>query len=122
MINCAVVGIGGAIGSILRYLISLIPIKENFLFPIKTFAVNIIGCFLIGCVVAFVSKNSTFNPKLVLFLKTGLCGGFTTFSTFALETEDLIKSGHTGIAAIYVFLSFVVGFFAVFYAQKIIGD
>ena len=122
MINCAVVGIGGAIGSILRYLISLIPIKESFLFPIKTFAVNIIGCFLIGCVVAFVSKNSTLNPKLVLFLKTGLCGGFTTFSTFALETEDLIKSGHTGIAAIYVFLRFVVGFFAVFYAQKIIGD
>lgn len=122
MINCAVVGIGGAIGSILRYLISLIPIKESFLFPIKTFAVNIIGCFLIGCVVAFVSKNSTLNPKLVLFLKTGLCGGFTTFSTFALETEDLIKSGYTGIAAIYVFLSFVVGFFAVFYVQKIIGD
>ena len=69
MINCVVVGIGGAIGSILRYLISLIPIKESFLFPIKTFAVNIIGCFLIGCVVAFVSKNSTLNPKLVLFLK-----------------------------------------------------
>ena len=101
MLNCLAVALGGAIGSVLRYLIGLIPVKEQFLFPIKTFAINVIGCFVIGLVTALTLKSNNLNPKLVLFMKVGICGGFTTFSTFALESSNLLKNGHTGIAVTY---------------------
>lgn len=127
MINCLLVGAGGALGAVLRYLISLIPLstQNKFLngffngFPLKTFFINILGCFLIGIVVALAQKNSL-NPKLVLFLKVGLCGGFTTFSSFALETQDLLAKGSIFLALLYVILSLVMGVLAVFCAEKLI--
>lgn len=127
MINCLLVGAGGALGAILRYLISLIPLstQNKFLngffngFPLKTFFINILGCFLIGIVVALAQKNSL-NPKLVLFLKVGLCGGFTTFSSFALETQDLLAKGSIFLALLYVILSLGMGVLAVFCAEKLI--
>ena len=67
----------------LRYLIGLIPFKEPFTFPVKTLRINLLGCFVIGLIAALAVKNSSLSPKTVLFIKTGLCGGFTTFSTFA---------------------------------------
>ena len=109
MLNCLAVALGGALGSVLRYLIGLIPVNERFLFPIKTFAINVLGCFIIGLVTALALKSNSLNPKLVLFLKVGICGGFTTFSTFALESSNLLKNGHSGIAALYMFLSIAVG-------------
>lgn len=120
MLNCLAVALGGAIGSILRYLIGLIPVKEQFLFPIKTFAINVIGCFVIGLVTALALKSNNLNPKLFLFLKVGICGGFTTFSTFALESSNLLKNGHAGIAALYMFLSFAVGIGFVLLAELLI--
>ena len=79
MIDCFVVGIGGFIGAVCRYLIGLIPINERCDFPIKTLIVNIIGSFIIGIIVALAVHKNSLNPKIILFIKVGICGGFTTF-------------------------------------------
>ncbi len=118
MLDCLVVGMGGFIGAVCRYLIGFIPVEERFIFPVKTFAINIIGSFLIGVIAALALKNSGVSPKAVLFLKVGLCGGFTTFSSFALETENLIKGGNPGIALLYCVLSVGLGVAAVFAGER----
>ena len=114
MLNIIAVGAGGFLGSVFRYLISLIPVSEATVFPIKTFIINIIGCILIGAIAVSVSKNVEMSPQMLLFLKVGLCGGFTTFSTFALETANLMKAGHMGAALLYVVLSVLVGVAVIF--------
>lgn len=119
MIDCLAVGLGGCIGSILRYLIGKIPVETNG-FPIHTLGINVIGCFLIGLIVSLATKNTQMDPRLVLFFKTGVCGGFTTFSTFSLETQQLMQTGQYTTAIIYVLLSILLGIFAIFAAQWII--
>ena len=121
MLNCLVVVLGGGIGACLRYLIGLIPFKEPFTFPVKTLIINLLGCFVIGLIAALTVKNSSLSPKTVLFIKTGLCGGFTTFSTFALETEALIKTGHIGLAILYIVLSVILGVGLAFAGQLVVG-
>ena len=120
MLNCLFVGLGGFIGAVLRYLISLIPIKNPESFPVNTFIINIAGAFAIGCIALAVSKNENIDPKLLLFLKVGICGGFTTFSTFSLETAELIKGGSVVTAIIYVIASIVVGVLAVMLPQFVL--
>ena len=117
MMEILAVGCGGFIGAVCRYLISLIPISEAFLFPIKTFLINIFGCVLIGLIAFWAMINDIENANLMLFLKVGICGGLTTFSTFALETGELIKNGHYMTALIYMLLSMLAGVFAVFVIQ-----
>lgn len=114
MLDCLVAGAGGFIGAVLRYLIGLVPVKETMLFPLKTFIINVAGCMAIGYIVIMAAKNMSLNPRFILFLKTGVCGGFTTFSTFALETTDLIQGNHTGIAFLYVLFSIVSGVSVIF--------
>ena len=121
MLNYLVVAFGSGVGACLRYLIGLIPLKESFTFPVKTLVINLLGCFVIGLIAALAVKNSSLSPRTVLFIKTGLCGGFTTFSTFALETETLIKTGHIGLAIAYVALSVVVGVGLAFAGQVVVG-
>ena len=121
MLNCLVVALGGGIGACLRYLIGLVPLKEPFTFPVKTLFINILGCFVIGLIAAIAAKTTSLSPRTVLFIKTGLCGGFTTFSTFALETETLLKTGHIGLAILYVALSVVVGVGLAFAGQLVVG-
>ena len=121
MLNCLIVALGGGLGACARYLIGLIQLKEPFSFPVKTLAINLIGCFVIGLIAALAVKNTSLSPKTVLFIKTGLCGGFTTFSTFALETETLIKTGHIGLAILYIALSVILGVGLVFAGQLVIG-
>ena len=116
MMNCIIVGLGGFLGAVARYLIGLIPINPQNGFPVKTLLINIAGAFVIGLVVAFGAKKD-WNPQLILFLKVGICGGFTTFSTFAFETTDLFQSGHTVTALVYAVLSVVSGVLAVFASQ-----
>lgn len=120
IIKCLIVGIGGFVGSILRYLISLIPVNEKNTFPIKTLVTNVVGAFIIGLIVAIALKRPQMDSKTVLLIKTGFCGGFTTFSTFALESSDLIGKGQWGIAAIYMILSVVLCVLAVMLAEKIL--
>ncbi len=121
MRDCIAVGAGGFIGAVCRYLIGMIPLKERCTFPIKTFMINIAGSFLIGIVAALAIKTDSLDSRTVLFLKVGICGGFTTFSSFALETADLIKDGKLYLAVVYTVLSVTLGVLAVFAGQGIVG-
>ena len=93
MIQILSVGAGGFIGAVLRFLMGKLPLKEMTIFPVNTLLINIIGAFVIGVVAAAGSRYGAENSNLVLFLKVGLCGGFTTFSTFSLEGLALIQEG-----------------------------
>jgi CrcB protein len=117
MQNCIFVGIGGFIGSVCRYIIGLIPIGQENEFPIKTLLINILGAFIIGAITTIADKGKYLNPQLVLMIKVGICGGFTTFSTFAYETTDLLKNGNMIIALGYVCASVILSVLAVFVAQ-----
>lgn len=118
MLNCLAVGAGGFIGAVLRYLISLIPIKTDF--PLKTLAVNLIGCFVIGIIAGLAQDRFEDNPRLSLFLKVGICGGFTTFSSFALETDELIKNSRYAAAGLYAAASVLLGLAAAYLGQTAI--
>lgn len=121
MIDCIAVGAGGFIGAVCRYLIGLIPLKEGCAFPIKTLMINIAGSFIIGVIAVLAMKTEALDSRIVLFLKVGICGGFTTFSSFALETTDLLKDGKIHLAVIYTVLSVTFGVLAVFAGQGIFG-
>ena len=102
--NILLVGAGGAVGAVMRYLISLIPYKGAF--PLLTLITNLLGAVIIGFISGIAEKK--LSPRAVLFLKTGVCGGFTTFSTFSLEAYELLSSGKTALAAVYSGLSVVL--------------
>ena len=105
MSNILLIGLGGGIGAILRYLLSLISFSNKGGFPVATFLTNILGAFLIGVIVGFAIHGKKPDERLVLFLKTGVCGGFTTFSTFALESSNLLSSGKLLMGILYMCLS-----------------
>ncbi len=107
MLKCLYVGLGGFIGSIGRYLIGLafIPIAANF--PFGTLLINFAGSFVIGIINEFSVKITPVNPKLLLFLTVGICGGFTTFSTFSLETINLFEKSKVWLGAGYVVASVI---------------
>ena len=112
--NLILVAIGGASGSVLRYLIHWIVSKKTFsTFPYQTFIVNIIGCLIIGILVGYLAKNQSQNETLKLLLITGFCGGFTTFSAFGLENVNMIQNQNYQLAFIYTSLSLVLGILAV---------
>ena len=102
-IKCLAVGIGGFLGSVLRYLLSEIPIKQ-INYPVNTLITNIIGAIIIGMVISYADKTGM-RPEKLLLLKTGFCGGLTTFSTFSHETFKLIENGSLLLAGSYVILS-----------------
>ncbi len=115
------VGIGGFIGSALRYLIShLMNVQWHTIFPYGTFTVNLAGSFILGLILSYTFTHN-FSQELRLFLAVGFCGGFTTFSSFSYEFMALLQNGHTGYAFLYAFASFVLGFLLVglgFYLGK----
>ena len=99
------VGLGGMIGTILRYLLGLVPVQGDL--PLVTLLINFSGSFVIGMVAGFAAR-SRLNGDAVLFLRTGICGGFTTFSAFSLETFQLLESRKFAAAGIYATLSVVL--------------
>jgi len=106
------VGLGGAIGSMLRYATSLLTAKYYAnTFPLATFITNILGCLLIGLLIGYFSKNG--NQSLQFLLITGFCGGYTTFSTFAAENISLWQSQNYLTLIGYTLASVLVGFLAV---------
>ena len=117
------VGLGGFIGSIARFKMSgvILHRSEAWNFPLSTFAVNVLGCLVIGVLAALVEHHDFFSPATRLFLFTGLLGGFTTFSAFAYEGAFLIRRGLFSVATIYAVLSVLVGLLAVWAGMKLVG-
>lgn len=108
------VALGGALGSVLRYAMGTAMTAHaaaawGSRFPLGTFAVNLLGSLLIGLVAGMADKHAALSPELRLFLITGVLGGYTTFSSFGLETVMLLKGGQWGLAAAYVLGSVVLG-------------
>lgn len=97
-----IVGLGGGLGAMARYGISLLPWKG--VFPVLTLVTNLLGAVLIGFVVGIYNSKGISENKL-LFLKTGVCGGFTTFSTFSLEAWTLLERGEGALGVLYVIAS-----------------
>ena len=106
------IGAGGYIGAVFRYLLSLlIQAKTNTIFPLATLTANIIGCFFIGIVMGFFDKGQISN-EWRLFLATGVLGGFTTFSAFSNDTFILFREGYAGYALLYILASVLLGLLA----------
>lgn len=108
--NIIAIFIGGGFGAVLRYIISYLS-KVLFQMPILgTLSVNLIGCFLIGLVFGLtLDKIQTISPSFRLLITVGFLGGLTTFSTFSLESFELIKSGKITIALLYITSSCILG-------------
>lgn len=121
--NILLVGLGGALGAIARYLLSgyVLHHSTDWKFPLPTFLVNVLGCLVAGLLAGFAVKQDWFSEQHRLFLFTGILGGFTTFSAFGVETVHLLRHGHVGITALYVGLSVVVGIGALWLAMLIAG-
>jgi len=104
--NFILVGLGGAIGSMLRYLVTvLLPRASTASFPLATLTVNFIGCFVIGALAGFTLRVPWMTHYGWALLATGVCGGFTTFSAFGLDGIKLIESGATGTMLAYTMIS-----------------
>ena len=109
MLECLFVGRGGFIGSVARYLIGLLAVETASGFPVKTFCINLLGSFILGIVSESALRDPGISRNLVLFLQIGVCGGFTTFSTFSSEALKLFAGGRQGVALSYMVLSVVLG-------------
>jgi CrcB protein len=111
------VALGGALGALGRYLISLLPVRTEF--PVLTLFTNIIGAMVIGFVVGIVESKNQISPNATLFWKTGVCGGFTTFSTFSLEAVGLIERQQYWQGGLYIALSVFCCMVGVLFGKKL---
>lgn len=107
--------VGGGLGSALRYIIGKYLNSSIQGFPFGTFAVNILGSLLIGIILGLALKNNSLSSNQTILLATGFCGGFTTFSAFAYENHEFLKSGDFANFALYTIASIVIGILAVFF-------
>lgn len=115
-------GAGGFAGSALRCAAGFVPVRNPAGFPIKTFLINVAGCLvfaLAGCIAA---RRGSLSPRALVLIRTGFCGGFTTFSAFAAESAALLKGGSHAVAAAYIAASVAAGLLAVFAAEKAFGE
>jgi len=118
--NILLVGLGGGLGSIARYLCQRWTLRAfPHSFPLGTFAVNVAGCFLIGLFWGMTFRTFQSNENWKLFLMTGICGGFTTFSAFTLEGIGLLKEQKPGLFLLYLGGSVVMGMVATYAGMKI---
>lgn len=112
------IALGGGLGSVLRYLTTFVMnkyVQATFpyaTFPYATFVTNILGCLFIGLFFGYLEKQNVVSPNLKFFLITGLCGGYTTFSTFSNENVQLMQSNQILMAFLYISLSVFLGLIA----------
>ncbi len=105
-----IVGLGGFAGSTLRFLtVRLVDSRLNALFPFGTLTVNVIGSFILGIIYMLATRQAGISENARLFLAVGFCGGFTTFSAFALENFNLIEQKLISTSLLYILISVVLG-------------
>lgn len=123
MVRLLVIGLGGAIGSVLRYVVSGLDYRfSNGVFPVSTFIINVTGSLLIGFLWGFFDRFA-FSPGIRMFIFIGILGGYTTFSTYSLETFNLLRDGEHKIALMNILLSNLMAIAFVFfgyYASRIL--
>ncbi len=117
--NYVVVGLGGAIGSILRFGLSQWLSPKDFVFPYATLLANVLSCFILGFSLSLFSKNFI-SEQQRLFLITGICGGFSTFSTFTNETYQLFQAGNFFLAMLNILFNMIICIFFLFLGFKLI--
>lgn len=116
------VGVGGGVGSMLRYLTSRLSARfiSSQWALVGTFIVNVVGCFIIGLLAGWLLFNVNKSQQLPLLLVTGFCGGYTTFSAFAFENVQLLQSGHIIYSILYIVASVSIGLLAVWGGLKLV--
>jgi len=109
------IGVGGFIGSVARYYSQQV-VSKYFPSPMPygTLSVNVLGCLIIGVVYGLFERGNILSPEWRIFLATGICGGFTTFSTFSYENLHLLRDGEFVYASAYIVLSVVLGLLATY--------
>ena len=114
MVKLLVIGFGGFLGTILRYMIGkAIDAKWSTTFPWGTFTINVVGSFIIGFVYMLAMRKIGINENWRLFLGAGFCGGFTTFSAFAWENVNLLDQKLIGTSLVYISASIIISLMAV---------
>lgn len=115
LVNVAYVAVGAAAGGAMRYLATVfIQGRAGPGFPVATLFINASGSLVLGFLVAYLARTAAVNPQLGLLLTSGVCGGYTTFSTFSYETFALLRDGEYNRAGVYVLLSVVLSVVAMF--------
>jgi len=108
-----ITGAGGFLGSGLRYLVQrLFAVLLPVTFPFATLSINVLGSLLIGIIYAVGDKSNILSPEIRMFLAVGVCGGFTTFSTFSLDTVNLMRDGEYLYVTIYILASVLLSILA----------
>jgi fluoride exporter len=109
-LNLLLIAIGGALGAVARYLLSMFVLRvSGTLFPLGTFVVNVVGCFVFGAIAGATSQRVQISSTMRLFLLTGILGGFTTFSSYAFESFALIRDGQFAWATMNIVGQVVAG-------------
>jgi len=122
MLNVFIVGLGGIVGAISRYLIEdfVKYISGGVIFPYGTLTVNLIGCLIIGILFALIDSFSLLGIKARLFFITGILGALTTFSSFGWDTFNLLNHGYHFIGVLNILVEVIFGFLAVWVGYVIV--
>lgn len=113
------VGVGGFIGAVMRYLASLVTAGFSIVIPYGTLISNVLGCFMIGVIAALTADTETLSPNARLFLATGICGGFTTMSSFVYELAQYVRTDQHLMAAVYLGMT-LAGSILMFYLGTVL--
>lgn len=117
ILNYFYVMAGAALGGLLRYVVAdLVQRNAKIIFPLGTLSVNVIGSFLLGFIIFFLGEREIISAEMRLFLTVGICGGFTTFSTFSYETLALLQESEFLYASLNIVLNIVLSLIAIYLA------